>query len=119
MTSHDMWNHRQAPEFVEGVDLAGWPVEATDGTVGKVDKHSAELDSSYLVVDTGVWVFGKEVLIPAGTITRIELDEQRIYVGLTRVQIENAPEFDRQLHLGDPAYHHGLSTHYGPGGTTA
>ncbi|NJM99450.1 MAG: DUF2382 domain-containing protein, partial [Phormidesmis sp. RL_2_1] len=47
----------------------------------------------YLVVDTGVWIFGKKVLLPIGR-ARFDNDAQRIYVtGLTKEQVENLPEY--------------------------
>uniref|UniRef100_A0AAU3IEP0 PRC-barrel domain containing protein n=1 Tax=Streptomyces sp. NBC_01393 TaxID=2903851 RepID=A0AAU3IEP0_9ACTN len=48
--------------------MIGYKVEAADGDVGKVDKHSDDIDSSHLV--TGVWIFGKHVLLPAGTFSK-------------------------------------------------
>jgi uncharacterized protein (TIGR02271 family) len=47
----------------------------------------------YLVVDTGFWVFGKNVLLPIG-LARFETKENRVYVnGLTKEQTENLPEY--------------------------
>jgi hypothetical protein len=48
------------------MDLTGFDVEAADGSIGKVDEATQEVGESYLVVDTGVWIFGKKVLLPAG-----------------------------------------------------
>ncbi|MFL9449618.1 DUF2382 domain-containing protein [Tolypothrix bouteillei VB521301_2] len=48
---------------------------------------------SYLVVDTGFWVFGKQVLLPIGR-SRVDYNARRIYAkGLTKNQVENLPEF--------------------------
>ncbi len=46
---------------------------------------------SYLVVDTGPWIFGKKVLLPASVIQRIDLDDKKVYVRLTKDQIKAAP----------------------------
>ncbi|MFF1556336.1 PRC-barrel domain-containing protein [Streptomyces sp. NPDC058279] len=110
-----MWAFRETAGHLEGTDLTGYKVEATEGVIGKVDKHSDEVGSAYLVVDTGVWIFGKEVLIPAGAVTRIDPDEKRVLVDLTKEQIENAPEFHRDKHLDDAGYHAQLGTYYGTG----
>jgi hypothetical protein len=49
------------------VDLTGYPIAAVDGNIGYVDEATNELlGSSYLVVDTGPWIFGRKVLLPAG-----------------------------------------------------
>ena len=71
------------------------------GSIGKVDKHSEEVDDAYVVVDTGVWIFGKEVLLPANTISRIDAEDRRIHLDLTKEQIQNAPEFHREKHLDE------------------
>ncbi|MEO1093805.1 MAG: DUF2382 domain-containing protein [Cyanobacteria bacterium J06638_28] len=47
----------------------------------------------YLIVDTGFWVFGKNVLLPIG-LARFDHAENRIYVNnLTQKQVENLPEY--------------------------
>ncbi|MFG3280537.1 PRC-barrel domain-containing protein [Streptomyces sp. NPDC048111] len=113
--SDSMWGYRETSGRVAGTDLTGYKVEATDGSIGKVDKHSDEAGSAYLVVDTGPWIFGKEVLLPAGTIERIDTDERMIYVDRTKDQIKHAPEFHRDQHLGNAGYNEELHTYYGSG----
>ncbi|MGW5276049.1 PRC-barrel domain containing protein [Streptomyces sp. NPDC004044] len=113
--TENMWNYKSTAGRVTGPDLTGYKVEATDGSIGKVDKHSDEVDDAYLVVDTGVWIFGREVLLPASTVVSIDPDEQKIFVDRTKQQIKDAPEFDRDKHLGDPGYHDQLGTYYGAG----
>jgi hypothetical protein len=51
--------------------LNGFEVEAMDGGIGKIDESSDEAGAGYIVVDTGPWIFGKEVLLPAGVIRDI------------------------------------------------
>ncbi|WP_234310449.1 PRC-barrel domain-containing protein [Streptomyces sp. NRRL F-3218] len=72
-------------------DLIGYKVEATDGSIGKVDKHSDDVTSSYLVVDTGVWIFGKHVLLPAGTVSRVDNDEKKVFVGARHIACRAPP----------------------------
>jgi uncharacterized protein (TIGR02271 family) len=53
----------------------------------------------YLVVDTGFWIFGKQVLLPVGR-SRIDSSDRRIYaVGLTKEQAQNLPEFSEDLDI--------------------
>ncbi|KIF66686.1 PRC domain containing protein [Streptomyces sp. AcH 505] len=111
--SENMWGYQPTTGHTAGNTLTGYKVEATDGTVGKVDKHSDEVGSAYLVVDTGVWIFGKHVLLPAGTVSRVDPEEEKIYVDRTKEQIKEAPEFDKEKHVGDAAYHHQVGEHYG------
>lgn len=114
--SENVWGYRETSGRLRGVDLTGFKVEAVDGSIGKVDKHSDEAGSAWIVVDTGPWIFGKEVLLPAGTVSRIDVDEERVYVDRTKEQIKNAPEFHRDKHLGDAGYHDELGAYYRSGG---
>ncbi|MEW2588233.1 PRC-barrel domain-containing protein [Streptomyces virginiae] len=111
MTEH-VWSYKSTSGHLAGTDLTGYKVEATDGGIGKVDKHSDEVGDAYLVVDTGVWIFGKEVLLPASTVVSIDPEERTVYVDRTRGQIKDAPEFHREKHLGDRDYHQELGTYY-------
>ncbi|MYV75589.1 PRC-barrel domain containing protein [Streptomyces sp. SID1046] len=115
MTEH-VWSYQPTSGHLAGTDLTGYKVEATDGSIGKVDKHSDQVGDAYLVVDTGVWIFGKEVLLPASTVVRIDPDDKKIFVAGTKDQIKNAPEFHRDKHLGDTGYREELGTYYGIGG---
>ncbi|MER5966095.1 PRC-barrel domain-containing protein [Streptomyces sp. NPDC002057] len=113
------WSYRSTSGHLAGAVLAGYKVEATDGSIGKVDKHSDVVDDAYLVVDTGVWIFGKEVLLPAGLVSRIDAEERKIYVDASREQVKKSPEFHREPHLGDATYRQHLGLYYGPGGPLA
>jgi hypothetical protein len=94
------------------VDLTGFKVEARDGSIGKVDEATNAAGGSFIVVDTGPWIFGKHVMIPAGLITDIDLDAQTIDLGLTKDEIKNAPEFDKDRYL-EQDYRTKLGSYYG------
>ncbi len=90
------WQYRTESWFTgDDVDLTGYSIAATDGDIGHVDEATNELlGSSYLVVDTGPWIFGRKVMLPAGVVERIDTAEKKIYVDRTKDQIKNAPEYD-------------------------
>ncbi|MFE9852131.1 PRC-barrel domain containing protein [Streptomyces sp. NPDC005576] len=111
--SNDPWGYHSGSGHISGIDLTGFAVEAVDGHVGKVDSHSDEVGSAHLLVDTGEWIFGREILLPAGTVSRIDTEGRTVHVDLTKEQIKDAPEFERPTHSGDPAYYTDLATHYG------
>ena len=46
------------------------------------------------MVDTGFWIFGKKRMIPAGTITAVDLTNNTLRVGMTKEQIKGAPDYD-------------------------
>ena len=94
------------------MDLTGFDVEAVDGGIGKIDESSNEAGAGYLVVDTGPWIFGKKVLLPAGVIRDVDLDSEKVFVDRSKDEIKNAPEFDESEYR-EPAYRERLGGYYG------
>ena len=106
----EMWTftNRTTPN----VDLTGFKVEATDGGIGKVDESTNEAGNSFIVVDTGPWIFGKKVMLPAGVISDIDPDTETVFVNRTKDEIKNAPEFDEEQYR-EPAYREQIGSYYG------
>lgn len=96
------------------LDLVGYSVEASDGSIGKIDEASYETGAGYLVVDTGPWIFGKKVLLPAGLVEQIDSAEETVYVSRTKDEIKDAPEFDPQRERDD-TYRDEFGGYYGGG----
>ena len=94
------------------IDLTGFEVEARDGGIGKVDEATYEAGGSFIVIDTGPWIFGKKVLLPAGVVRDVDLERETVYVDLTKEQIKNAPEFDMERYR-DAGYRDEVGTYYG------
>jgi hypothetical protein len=111
-TTADLWTY---PETLGRVDLSGFSVEALDGGIGKIDEATYDVGASYLVVDTGPWIFGKKVLLPAGVVDQVDLDSETVYVHRSKDEIKNGPEFDEDRYR-DQAYRDDLGGYYGPGG---
>ncbi|MCM1966432.1 PRC-barrel domain-containing protein [Streptomyces sp. G1] len=109
----NVWSYRETSGRLEAIDLSGFKVEAADGSIGKVSKHSDEVGSSYIVVDTGPWIFGREVLLPAGTVTHVDVEGEKIHVDRTKDQIKAAPEFFSEKHIGDTDYYGRIGGYYG------
>jgi hypothetical protein len=93
------------------VDLSGFKVEALDGEIGSIDDATYEVGADALIVDTGPWIFGRKVMLPAGVISRIDTDDRRVWVNRTKDQIQNAPELD-ESRWRDSAYRDELGTYY-------
>ena len=110
-TTTSMWVWRS--DLVETGSVEGFSVEALDGSIGKIDETTSEVGSSYVVVDTGPWIFGKKVLLPAGMIQRVDPTDERVFVALTKEQIKNAPEFDDMTYRDDE-YRSSLGDYYAP-----
>ena len=88
-----IWTYPDATVWGDA-DIVGYDVEATDGSIGKIDESSALAGSAYIVVDTGFWIFGKKRLVPAGVIERVDRSDERVFLRLTKEQVKNAPDFD-------------------------
>ncbi|MFN0155308.1 MAG: PRC-barrel domain containing protein [Gaiella sp.] len=117
---HDVWAYRDRSELGSNVmdtqaDLSGFKVEALDGSIGKVDEATYEMGRSHIIVDTGPWIFGKKVMLPAGVVRSIDETDEVVFVNRTKDQIKNAPEFDDSL-LADDNYRSSIGTYYGRGG---
>jgi len=113
MATLDIWTFRETTWST--ANLVGFKVEAIDGGIGKIDEASNDVGASYIVVDTGPWIFGKKVLLPAGVIESYDLDDTCVYVQRTKDEIKNAPEFDPDQ-LTDLKYREQYGSYYGPGG---
>jgi hypothetical protein len=113
MSTMDMWTYREQAWITS--DLTGYGVEAIDGGIGKIDEASTTAGAGYLVIDTGPWIFGKKVMLPAGTVVRVDHDDEKVFVNRSKDMIKNAPEFDENAYRDEP-YRNQLGTYYGPGG---
>ena len=111
MATMDMWTFTTT---ARNVDFTGFKVEATDGDIGKVDEGTYDAGASFIVVDTGPWIFGKKVMLPAGVIRDIDPDTETLFVNRTKDEIKNAPEFDEQRYH-DQTYRDELGGYYGRG----
>ncbi|MGN6377854.1 MAG: PRC-barrel domain containing protein [Gaiellales bacterium] len=109
----EMWVYREAGWADQQTPVTGYSVEARDGSIGKIDEATYDTGTSYIVVDTGPWIFGKKVMLPAGVINRIDHDDNTVFVSLTKDEIKNSPEFDETSYR-DPAYRGSLNTYYEP-----
>jgi hypothetical protein len=106
----DVWTYREVQ--TRTLDLTGYDVEATDGHIGKVDEATYEAGASYLVVDTGFWIFGKKRMLPAGVVDRIDTEDRKVFVNRTKDQIKDAPDWDADRYR-DETYRTSLGDYYG------
>jgi hypothetical protein len=92
----DVWKYRTT--WDTGREVAGYDVEAVDGSIGEVDAATTgatqDAQRNCLVVDTGFWIFGKKRLLPVGVVDRVDHDHRTVYVSMTKDEIKQAPDFD-------------------------
>jgi hypothetical protein len=112
--STDLWTYRDTTTGT--ANLTDFKVEAIDGSIGKIDETTNEIGASFIVIDTGPWIFGKKVMLPAGIVDRVDTAEQTVYVSRTKDEIKDAPEFD-ETRYRDEQYRDELGGYYGPGGS--
>jgi hypothetical protein len=79
-------------------DIHGSAIEATDGSIGSVDDFLFSDDDwivRWAVIDTGNWLPGRQVLLPPNRLLLPDTKSDSISVALTRKQVEDSPEIDR------------------------
>src|SRR5689334_14458446 len=115
-----LWSIELFPDDAQGdsatlPDLKGYDVAATDDdSVGKVEEVVTDNDGrTYLVVDTGFWIFGKKRMIPAGAVASIDTDNRRVELSLSKNEIKQAPDYNAQLRNETEERKH-QEDYYGP-----
>ncbi len=91
------------PHLRSSREVRGYKIQARDGNLGQV--HDLIVDDStwrltYLVVDTGGWLSGRQVIVSPSFVQRIDWDKSIVQVDLERETIQQSPEFDAET-IGD------------------
>jgi len=91
-------HHREDKHLQSARALSGYEIQTVDGTIGSVSGLVVD-DRSWVIhemtVQAGHWYSGKEILIPTGKIERISYEGSKVFVNLTKADIEQAS--DKQL----------------------
>ena len=101
-------------------DLSDYRLHARDGEIGRLrevlfdDRYWSTL---YIVVRSGNWLLGREVLIVPSMVDALDQDNRILNIDLTREQIENSPEVDTSLPISrhfenDYFVYYGLSPYW-------
>ncbi|MCY7369035.1 MAG: DUF2382 domain-containing protein [Chamaesiphon sp.] len=91
----DYKNHSNDP------DIKGMSMYAGTEKIGSVNDILVDDEGKfrYLVIETGGWILGKEVLLPIGY-ARIDYMGKRVYADtLTKSQVEALPEFTNDMSI--------------------
>ena len=95
-------------------NLKGTTIAATDGDIGSIqDLYFDDLSWTirYLVVDTGTWLPGRQVLISPISV-RATTRSDGVAVALTKKQVENSPSIDADKPI-NREYEEAYSQYYG------
>jgi len=106
----DLWTYNESLDRPKTLD--DFDVVALDGDIGKIDGATYDVGASYIVVDTGPWIFGRKVIIPARAVVRLDIPNEKIFLRLTKDQIKNSPEFDGSA--DDSTRREEIGAYYGP-----
>ena len=88
-------HHRDDKHLQSTRAVNGYHIQTVDGTIGHVSGFLVD-DKSWairkLVVEAGHWYSGKEILISPGKIERISYEESKVFVKLTKAEIQRTEE---------------------------
>jgi hypothetical protein len=95
--------------------VTGYSIEAADGEIGHVNGFVVDDEAwaiRYIEVATRSWLPGKKVLVSPAWIERVSWTSSKVYVGLSREAIKDAPEYVESRPI-NREYEHQLYFHYG------
>jgi len=76
--------------------MSGYHIQTSNGMIGHVTDFVMD-DKSWaicqLVVETGHWFSGKEIVISSKHIDHISYEESKVFVNMTKEAILEAPEY--------------------------
>jgi hypothetical protein len=92
------YHHRDDKHLRSAQAVTGYHIEATDGAIGHVtgflvDERSWEIRE--LEVEAGHWYAGQRILISPSRVKRISYEESKVYVDLSKLDIQQTVENDR------------------------
>ncbi len=93
----------------------GYGIEATDGDIGEVrgfyfDENN--WDVYYMIIDAGSWYSSNTVILSTQAIDRVDSDNEKVFVNVTRDRIKNSPQADEDEPLS-PGYENRMTEYYG------
>jgi hypothetical protein len=98
-------HHRDDKHLRSTQAVTGYHIQSVDGEIGHVSSFLVD-DKNWeiceLVVETGHWYSGKEILIPPSKVERISYEESKVSVNLTKADIQETAENDISKHKKAP-----------------
>jgi len=95
IVSYDLHHSNDDKHLQSMSAVDGYHIQATDGMIGHVSDFLID-DMSWsireLVVETGHWYSGKEILISPDKIDRISYEESKVFVNLSKADIQRTEE---------------------------
>jgi uncharacterized protein YrrD len=92
---YQKYKHRKDKHLRSAQEVSGYDIQSVDGEIGHVSGFMVD-DRSWaireLVVETGRWYSGKEILISPSKVKRIGYEESKVFVSLTKEDIQQTVE---------------------------
>ena len=96
------FHHRDDKHLRSMQEVIGYNIQSVDGEIGHVSSFLVD-DRSWaiheLVIETGHWYSGKEILIPISKVKRISYEESKVFVSLTKADIQQTVENEISQHI--------------------
>jgi hypothetical protein len=108
--SFPLWKFRGGAAFGDGLELIGYRVVGTDEEIGAVADYVDANDQPAFVVDTGAWVVGQRILLPAGAVESIDHAARAIRVDRSGTEVRDAPPYE--VSTGESEEFRNRLTHY-------
>jgi len=78
-------------------EMLDYSILATDGEIGHVMDillSDSDLKARYLVIDTGGWLSGRQVLLSTAWLSSVVPEKKIIVVNIEKKRIKEAPPYD-------------------------
>lgn len=101
------------PHLRSTSEVTGYDLIASNGEVGTVDDFIIDAQQwsiRYLIIATGHWWSGKEVLIAPHWIQEIRWSDAKVFITIDRALVKSAPEYSGTV--PSPAVEEALHRHY-------
>jgi sporulation protein YlmC with PRC-barrel domain len=92
----DISDERGDPHLRSTQALNGYHIQTNEGAIGHVIDFIVDHETwaiCHLIVETGRWFSGKEIVILPKQIVRINYEESKVFVSVTKEIILKAPEY--------------------------
>jgi len=96
-------------------EVSGYHIKAVDGEIGHIADYVVDDETwiiRYLVVDTGNWLPGKQVLLSPAWVMQIDWVDSKAHVSLSQDAVKGSPEYDPAYPI-NRAYEQRLYDYYG------
>jgi len=95
--TYQKYKHRKDKHLRSAQEISGYNIQSVDGEIGHVSGFMVD-DRSWaireLVVETGHWYSGKEILMSPSKVKRISYEESKVFVSLTKEDIQQTVEHE-------------------------